>query len=164
MIMQVFRQKFLRQWQIQSFIQTTVLALLSLFQKKEKAHYGQVYNHYIDYNYVWFYSLCSNSLTDYNMQLSGGAPYDGSAVDAIHHNHVALVTIYSTLTTAGLVYTLICLVFNTLFRNKRFVVCSMGPWQCYPLQLCIHIIRVAQKQDGGSNQISDLHTSPGSKC
>ena len=50
---------------------------------------------------------------------AGGAPYDGSAVDAVHHNNIAVVTIYSTLTTAGLVYTLVCLGFNILFRNTK---------------------------------------------
>ena len=49
----------------------------------------------------------------------GGAPYDGSAVDAVHHSNIAVVTIYSILTTAGLVYTLVCLCFNILFRNTK---------------------------------------------
>ena len=50
----------------------------------------------------------------------GGAPYDGLAVDMVHHNNIAVVTIYSTLTSAGLVYTLICLGFNILFRNTKY--------------------------------------------
>ena len=51
--------------------------------------------------------------------VSGGAPYDGSAVDAVHRNHLAMEIIYSILATAGLVFTVVCFVFNLLFRNTK---------------------------------------------
>ena len=44
---------------------------------------------------------------------------DGSAVDAVHRNHLAMEIIYSILATAGLVFTVVCFVFNLLFRNTK---------------------------------------------
>ena len=61
-----------------------------------------------------------NTIYSFVYSLTGGVPYDGSAVDDVHHNHIAMVTIYSTLTTAGLIYTLVCLVFNIRFRNSKY--------------------------------------------
>lgn len=52
--------------------------------------------------------------------LSGGnVPYDGSPVEAVDHTHVALTVIYVLLGILGLVFAVACLIFNTLFKNKR---------------------------------------------
>ena len=50
---------------------------------------------------------------------SGDVPYDGSAVDAVHRNHIAMEVIYSILATAGLVFTVVCFLFNLFFRNTK---------------------------------------------
>ena len=49
----------------------------------------------------------------------GGAPYDGSADDVIHHNHKAMEVSYSIMASAGLIFAIACLAFNVLFRNRK---------------------------------------------
>jgi hypothetical protein len=57
---------------------------------------------------------------DIHYMLSGGnVPYDGSPVDAVDHTHVALTVIYCLLGILGLVFAVACLIFNSLFKNKR---------------------------------------------
>ena len=48
-----------------------------------------------------------------------GPPYDGAALSALHPNHKALVVIYSMAAACGLVYTVVCLVFNVAFGRKK---------------------------------------------
>ena len=52
--------------------------------------------------------------------IGGKAPYDGSLVEEVHHIHIALEIVYSTLAAAGLMFTLVCLIFNIYFRNARY--------------------------------------------
>ena len=52
--------------------------------------------------------------------LTGGTvPYDGSPVDAVDHTHAALTVIYCLLGILGLIFAVACLIFNSLFKNKR---------------------------------------------
>ena len=53
------------------------------------------------------------------MTVAGGIPYDGAAIEVLHTNHGALIAIYSIASTAGLVYTALCLIFNVLFRKRK---------------------------------------------
>ena len=48
-------------------------------------------------------------------------PYDGSPVDVVDHTHLAVTVIYCVLGILGLVFTVVCLVFNLMFKNKRLV-------------------------------------------
>lgn len=50
-----------------------------------------------------------------------GVPYDGGAETAQHPLHTAVTIIYFILASVGLVYTILCLLFNTLFRNRKWV-------------------------------------------
>lgn len=51
--------------------------------------------------------------------IDGKVPYDGSPVVAVDHTHLAVTVIYCLLGIAGLVFAVACLVFNTLYKNKR---------------------------------------------
>ena len=55
------------------------------------------------------------------MSLDGTPPYDGYEVDAIHQNHLALIIIYDIAAFVGLIFVVVCLVFNIVFRNKKLV-------------------------------------------
>ena len=48
-----------------------------------------------------------------------GAPYDGAARERLHPNSPVLVSLYSIAAIAGIAFAGFCLVFNTVFRNKR---------------------------------------------
>ena len=50
-----------------------------------------------------------------------GIPYDGSPEEVIHANEIALAIIYFIFATIGLLFVLVCLVFNIVFRNKKCV-------------------------------------------
>ena len=57
---------------------------------------------------------------DIHYALSGGnVPYDGSPVDAVDHIHPALTVTYCLLGIFGLIFAVACLIFNTVFKNKR---------------------------------------------
>ena len=59
------------------------------------------------------------------MIITGGVPYDGATRMTLHHNHPALVIVYSIAAVAGLVYAAVCLLFNLLFRKKKYIVIYM---------------------------------------
>ena len=50
-----------------------------------------------------------------------GIPYDGSAQEKLHPNHLALIITYSLLAVAGLMYAGVCLLFNTIFKSRKWV-------------------------------------------
>lgn len=47
-------------------------------------------------------------------------PYDGIPEKEIVSVHLSLLIIYSILSLAGLIYTVICLIFNIVFRNQKY--------------------------------------------
>ena len=49
----------------------------------------------------------------------GGVPYDGAVREELHGNHQALIILYSIAASAGLVFTVFCLLFNVVFRNRK---------------------------------------------
>lgn len=50
-----------------------------------------------------------------------GAPYDGAARAKLHPNTPVLVSLYSIAAIAGIAFAGFCLVFNIVFRNRRWV-------------------------------------------
>lgn len=50
-----------------------------------------------------------------------GIPYDGVPEEVVVTIHISSASIFITLATAGLIFTLICLTFNFLFRKKRLI-------------------------------------------
>jgi hypothetical protein len=59
--------------------------------------------------------------TEYKIGLSSadGVPYDGAAREKLHHNSLALVSIYSVAAITGITFAVVCLAFNIIFRNRR---------------------------------------------
>ena len=51
--------------------------------------------------------------------LSGGVLYDGAAEEKLHPLNKALTITSFMMASAGLVFTLVCLLFNIVFRNKK---------------------------------------------
>ena len=49
----------------------------------------------------------------------GGVPYDGAARVVLHTNNIGLEIVYSITVFAGLIYTVVCLLFNTIFRKNK---------------------------------------------
>ena len=50
---------------------------------------------------------------------TAGIPYDGYPEEVIHPNSTPLFIIYSIFASAGIVFVVVCLVFNIMFRNKK---------------------------------------------
>ena len=50
-----------------------------------------------------------------------GIPNDGIPVEEVVSVSVALTVVYVILATAGLVFAVVCILFNLLFRQKRLV-------------------------------------------
>ena len=55
------------------------------------------------------------------VKIGGDIPYDGSPIEVIDSTHIAFTAIFFTLASLGLICTLVCLVFNIAFRNKRYI-------------------------------------------
>lgn len=49
----------------------------------------------------------------------GGVPYDGAARIRLHTNGIGLEVVYSVTVFAGFIYTVVCLLFNTIFRKNK---------------------------------------------
>ena len=51
--------------------------------------------------------------------LSEGVPYDRAAIEKLHPLNQALIITYFIMASAGLVFAVVCLLFNIVFRNRR---------------------------------------------
>ncbi len=51
----------------------------------------------------------------------GEIPYDGVPVEEIETVAVPLTVIYSFLSIAGIIFAIVCLIFNFVLRNKKYV-------------------------------------------
>ena len=51
--------------------------------------------------------------------IGGVPPYDGAARVELHTNDIGLEVVYSVTVFAGLMYTVVCLLFNTIFRKNK---------------------------------------------
>ena len=50
-----------------------------------------------------------------------GVPLDGTPIKTIHTFHVELVVIFDILAIAGILFGFVCLLFNIIFRKRRYV-------------------------------------------
>lgn len=66
-------------------------------------------------------AMFSINTLKYPSEHAGGVPYDGAARERLHPNSLALVSIYSIAAIAGIAFAAFCLVFNIIFRNKKWV-------------------------------------------
>ncbi len=46
-------------------------------------------------------------------------PYDGYPEESIDQYNIIMFVIYITMSTAGLIFAIVCLIFNIAFRNKK---------------------------------------------
>ena len=54
--------------------------------------------------------------------LPGGiTPYDGVPLEEVVSVHLSLTVIFSILATAGIAFAVACLIFNWIFRNRKYV-------------------------------------------
>lgn len=53
--------------------------------------------------------------------IADGVPYDGVPEEEIVTVHVSVTAVFVFLATAGLVFTVLCLVFNFFYRKKKLV-------------------------------------------
>ncbi len=51
----------------------------------------------------------------------GLVPYDGVPIEEIETVAMSLTVIYCLLATAGIVFAIVCLVFNFVFRKRKLV-------------------------------------------
>jgi hypothetical protein len=49
----------------------------------------------------------------------GGVPYDGKPIEIIETVDISLTVIFILLSTIGIVFTIVCLIFNFIFRDKK---------------------------------------------
>lgn len=48
-----------------------------------------------------------------------GVPYDGAARERLHMINTVLISLYAIAAIAGILYGIICLLFNIIFRNRK---------------------------------------------
>ena len=70
---------------------------------------------------VAIYSILFRS----NITIADGVPYDGVPEEEVVTVHVSVTAIFVFLATAGLVFTVLCLVFNFTYRKKKSVFCIL---------------------------------------
>ena len=62
---------------------------------------------------------------DYNIIytiITGGVPYDGVTVnEEVLAVHVALTVVLTFLSCAGIIFSVVCLLFNFYFRNTKYL-------------------------------------------
>ena len=58
-------------------------------------------------------------LPSLSLLLSDGVPSDGTPIRIVSTFHLSLVVIFYTISFAGLVFCIVCLVFTFYFRNKK---------------------------------------------
>ena len=57
-----------------------------------------------------------------NAVITGGVPYDGVAVnEEVLAVHVALTVVLTFLSCAGIIFSIVCLLFNFYFRNTKYM-------------------------------------------
>ena len=73
--------------------------------------YPSTYDNYDTYNII--IQVCNP------LSLSDGIPPDGTPINVTVTYHLALVITYNIIAFVGLVFTTVCLLFNTLFRERK---------------------------------------------
>ena len=76
-------------------------------------------------------------------------------MEEIHHNSLELVLAYSIASVAGITFALICLVFNYVFRNRRYCI---GGYFCHNnlmFSLCLQSDEVVQSKPELSDCLGD---------
>ena len=57
-----------------------------------------------------------------NAVITGGVPYDGVAVnEEVLAVHMALTVVLTFLSCAGIIFSIVCLLFNFYFRNTKYM-------------------------------------------
>ena len=64
-----------------------------------------------------FSSICMLNIN--NILYIDGVPYDGVPEEEVVTVHTSVTVILAILATAGLVFTVVCLAFNFIFRKRR---------------------------------------------
>ena len=64
-------------------------------------------------------SCMLHSCTEWCILCAGPVPPDGTPIKRLSNQPLAFVIVYYTLATMGIVYALVCLLFNILFRNRK---------------------------------------------
>ena len=54
-----------------------------------------------------------------NMAHADGVPYDGVPQDDVEKIHVSLTIVFCSLSTAGIVFAISCMLFNFIYRDKK---------------------------------------------
>ena len=85
------------------------MAAVRCFRRKKHVY------HVVNENYFALCKLWLCVTTD-------GAPPDGTPQNAIQTVNLWLVVVYYFLVLMGIVFIMVCLVFNIVFRNRRLVV------------------------------------------
>ena len=71
----------------------------------------------------------------YHLYLPGGLiPYDGVPTEEVVSVHLSLTVIFSILATAGIAFGVVCLAFNFIFRNKKWVIHTPRLDICFNIQ------------------------------
>jgi hypothetical protein len=81
------------------------------------SHYGVVSSGYATEN-LNFCAIVSRSAL--NLYVAG-VPYDGEPELEVLTVHPALTALVLTLTVAGTTFAIACMIFNFVYRNRRFV-------------------------------------------
>ena len=75
---------------------------------------GELWSSKMDYQF--FVKFLSSLIM--NLILAG-VPYDGMPTAVIETVHISLTVIFAVLSTIGIVFTIVCLAFNFVFRDRK---------------------------------------------
>ena len=70
-------------------------------------------------NYYYLLALFFSFFS--SLSLLDGTPYDGAPIPQIQSIHVAVTVVFVTLSTAGIVFAIACMIFNFIFRERKYV-------------------------------------------
>lgn len=71
--------------------------------------------------------------TVHNFSITDGVPYDGVPENEVVTVHTSVTVIFVLMATAGLIFTILCLIFNFVFRKRKLVFVH---WTCDFLLPC----------------------------
>lgn len=52
---------------------------------------------------------------------TGGSPSDGSPTEITRTFHIGLIVVFDVLATLGIIFAIICFLFNLIYREKKYV-------------------------------------------
>ena len=96
--------------------------------------YASLINPVSNTSTTWQQPLCSQvycnvfDLSFFKCLFSDGVPPDGTPIKVINTIYIGVFGFATALFVIGMIFAIICLFFNILYRNKRYIITSSVVW------------------------------------